>query len=62
MALCERIDPRDDAAAAALEVALGELILGGLDDAEQPLDAVLENDIRLNAQGLAHWWRRRHDG
>ncbi len=60
--LCARIDPRDEATEAALETALGELILRGLDDAEAPLDAVLEIDIRLNAQGLSHWWRRRHDG
>ncbi len=62
VSLCERIEPRDDAAAAELEAALGELILGGLDDASQPLDALLEFDIRLNAQGLAHWWRGRNDG
>ena len=62
VSLCERIKPRDDAAEAELEAALGELILGALDDAQQPLDAVLAMDIRLNAQGLAHWWRRRLDG
>lgn len=62
VALCERIDPRDEAAEAVLEAALGELILDGLDDAAQPLGALLEIDIRLNAQGLAHWWRGRQDG
>lgn len=61
VALCERHDPRDETGAAALEAALGKLLLAGLDDASQPLDAILEIDIRLNAQGLAHWWRRRHD-
>ncbi len=62
VALCERLEPRDDAAASAFEAALGEMILADLDAAAEPLDTVLEMDIRLNAQGLAHWWRGQHDG
>ncbi len=55
--LCARIDPREADCEAELERALGEMLLAGLADADENLEPVLRMDIRLNAQGLAHWWR-----
>ena len=60
--LCARIDPLEPSAEALLEQALSEMLLDGLDDADEDLEPVLRTDIRLNAQGLAHWWRGQADG
>lgn len=60
--LCTRLDPVDTDAEPELETALGRMLLDGLQDGGEDLAPLLRMDIRLNAQGLAHWWRGRQDG
>ncbi len=62
--LCERENPSLPGADKTFETALGEMILGGVDggDANGEIARVLKIDIRLNAQGLAHWWRNTQIG
>jgi hypothetical protein len=62
--LCERENPSLPGADKAFEAALGKMILGGVDgaDANGEIARVLKTDIRLNAQGLAHWWRNTQIG
>ena len=62
--LCEKIDPVHQDAEQKLETLLGQTILRGLpgNDDENQLARILAMDIRLNAQGLAHWWRSRRHG
>ena len=46
----------------ALEHALQDLVLQGLADNDNALlGKILQADFRLNAQGLAYWWRREQD-
>ncbi|MFV2032449.1 MAG: MBL fold metallo-hydrolase, partial [Gammaproteobacteria bacterium] len=61
--LSERIEPRDAKSTLRLESALKEMILSRLTDSDPGaghLMPLLENDIRLNAQGIALWWRTTH--
>ena len=53
----------DDDFSERLESALGEEIFAALPDNREPaLAQILANDLRLNAQGLEHWWRNtRHE-
>ena len=62
IAICERTDPLDDASEAELEAALRDAVLTALGSGPADFDAIMAADIRLNAQGLAHWWRSRSDG
>ena len=57
--LCERENPSLPGADKAFEAALGEMILSELEggDSNVEIARVLKTDIRLNAQGLAYWWR-----
>ncbi len=62
--LCNSIAPRDQPGEQELQNALLQLVLDELQVAEKRSEVakVLENDTRLNAQGLAHWWRQSNDG
>lgn len=62
--LCNKSEPVDQSAEQALENALENMILNGLPDSDEvdQLARILKVDIRLNAQGLAHWWRNTHHG
>ena len=62
--LCQQMDPISDDAERALKSAYGDMILDGLPggDNRSEILRILEVDIRLNAQGLAHWWRNRRNG
>jgi glyoxylase-like metal-dependent hydrolase (beta-lactamase superfamily II) len=64
VALCERENPALVSADKDFEAALGEMILGEVDggDTNDDIARVLKTDIRLNAQGLAHWWRNTQIG
>ena len=55
------IDPQNDS---AFETALGDMTMNGLgaDATGNELARVLKTDIRLNAQGLAYWWRNTQIG
>jgi len=55
------VQPQNDK---AFEAALGRLIMDGLggDTTDGELGRVLKTDIRLNAQGLVHWWRNTQIG
>ncbi|MDH3388147.1 MAG: MBL fold metallo-hydrolase [Gammaproteobacteria bacterium] len=57
--VCGRAQPGDEPAQRELENALAKITLDGLADSDEPgeLARILRMDIRLNAQGLAHWWR-----
>ena len=62
--LCERLQPTDEAAAGELETRLTALVVDELApgaDREQVARS-LKVDLHLNAQGLAHWWRRKQRG
>lgn len=59
--LCEAVHPLNANAEKQLE---DDLMLTVLDrlataDTRSGLEQILQNDIRLNAQGLAHWWRKK---
>lgn len=60
--LCRQFNPLEPGSEAPLQQALAELIMQELKDCSEPgqLARVLKTDIRLNAQGLAHWWRSTH--
>lgn len=62
--LTERENPLQPQNDSALETALGDMILSGLDinDSGGEIDRLLKMDVRLNAQGLAHWWRHTQVG
>ncbi len=64
VALCNRIAPANRPGEQELQNALLQLVLDELQvaGARSEIARVLENDIRLNAQGLAHWWRQSNDG
>jgi len=58
--LCEAVNPVDADSEQLLLNELRDLIFNRLADAglcEGDLEYILENDIKLNAQGLAIWWR-----
>ena len=60
VALCESVNPVDADSELQLLNELRTLIFNRLADAglsEDELKCILENDIKLNAQGLAIWWR-----
>ena len=61
---CEKENPTDPQNDGDFETALGEMIMDGLDvDTNgNEVARVLKNDIRLNAQGLAYWWRKTQIG
>ena len=56
---CRAEDPQDSDGEQRLERRLARLAAAELETSSAKIDAVLGGDIRLNAQGLAHWWRRR---
>ena len=60
--LCERLQPGDEAAERELEAELSKLVLDQLATGadREPIARSLKMDLRLNAQGLAHWWRNTH--
>ena len=62
--LCETLKPDDEAAEQRLQAELMTLVLDQLsnDATRAQLETILQGDIRLNAQGLAHWWRRSGHG
>lgn len=65
VALGERYEPVDADSTGRLENELRKMVLASLTDEEPDaglLMPLLENDISLNAQGIAHWWRTRQDG
>lgn len=57
--LCTRMMPQQDDEQ-ALQASLMRLVLDGMPAGSEQasIETILENDIRLNAQGLAHWWRQ----
>ena len=55
--LTQQHKPQTQEDGAHLESALTRIVLDALADAAQPLDRLLKTDMRLNAQGLAWWWR-----
>ena len=61
---CKKENPTDPQNDAAFETALGDMTMNGLgaDATGNGVARVLKNDIRLNAQGLAHWWRHTQIG
>ena len=57
--LCSDISPDSDDFEMLLNLGLQDRVLNGLDsDDKELLSKVLQADLKLNAQGLAHWWRR----
>lgn len=60
--LCEKINPCDVASTQRLEAKLKKLTRSKLLDrgCSDHFMALLENDIRLNAEGIAHWWGITH--
>ena len=63
--LGERIKPDDAESSMQLETELRELISSKLSAqglSQANLMPLLENDIKLNAQGIAHWWQATHHG
>lgn len=58
--LCERLRPADESAEHELETELSAMVLDGLEPgpARERVARSLKMDLRLNAQGLAQWWRR----
>ncbi len=60
--LCERLQPADQTAESELEAELTALVSDGLAPgaAREAVAGSLRMDLRLNAQGLAHWWRSTH--
>ena len=61
--LCRQQDSAAEDFETSLEHALHSVVLQGLNGHDNTLlDNILQADLRLNAQGLAHWWRRRLDG
>lgn len=63
--LSERYEPCDAESTRRLETELKTMILSRLADGDRGADRLmplLETDIRLNAEGIAHWWRTTHNG
>jgi len=62
--LCNRQEPTDQAGDEALESALMQTMLDGLDagDRQNRIAKLMQLDIRLNAQGLGYWWRQKGHG
>ena len=60
--LCEQVRPRDAAGDRELQRRLEADVREAAGDAIDParLHAVLDMDLRLNADGLGIWWRNRH--
>ena len=61
---CKEENPTDPQNDSDFEIALGGMTMKGLDAGAMGNEVarVLKNDIRLNAQGLAHWWRHTQIG
>lgn len=62
--ICRQIMPDDAASEQVLEQALAACVMAQLSDSADPdeVERVLKNDIKLNAQGLTHWWRSAQNG
>ena len=63
--LGERVMPDEAESSKRLETELRELISSKLSSqglSQANLMPLLENDIKLNAQGIAHWWQTTHHG
>jgi glyoxylase-like metal-dependent hydrolase (beta-lactamase superfamily II) len=62
--LCTRTEPEDQAGDEALETALMQAVLDGAPagDARDRIAQLMQIDVRLNAQGLGHWWRQNRHG
>ena len=60
--LCERISPADEDSEAELMTGLSQLIEAELNReiGSSQIQQLLAVDIRLNAQGILHWWKTRH--
>ena len=60
--LCEQVRPRDAEGDRELQRRLQADVEEAVGDALDParLHAVLDMDLRLNADGLGIWWRNRH--
>ncbi|MEM7562765.1 MAG: MBL fold metallo-hydrolase, partial [Pseudomonadota bacterium] len=56
--LCEAISPGPDDPIDELQTALGQMIVNELQSEMDPNDiqTLLSIDIKLNAQGILHWW------
>jgi len=61
--LCNDMKPADANAERRLQDALMQTVLEELSvgDGDDEIKEILQHDIRLNAQGLAHWWRQSVD-
>ncbi len=63
VALCRDHADAGDDFEAALQSALETEVMSALPDNREPaLPRILDNDLRLNAQGLGHWWRTAEHG
>lgn len=62
--LCEAVRPLNEHGEKQLEDDLMLTVLDRLSSADTRggLETILRNDIRLNAQGLGHWWRKTNNG
>ncbi len=60
--LCHECDPRDEDGAQALEQRLVTCVRDRLGVDPASFDRILGADMRLNAQGLRHWWQREQRG
>ena len=58
--LVQRVAPLDDESTAQLMQQMGELLQSEFDLDQDTIDGQLANDIRLNSQGLAYWFRKQH--
>jgi len=62
--ICRQVKPDDAAGEQALQQALASRVMAQFSDSAN-LDEVernLKTDIKLNAQGLTHWWRTTQNG
>ena len=61
--LCQRFGSETDDFEAALQSGLREHVLEGLEaTGNSSMENVLQVDLKLNAQGLAYWWKLRSNG
>ena len=60
--ICERLRPDDESGERELESELAQTVLAEFVARRDEVARVLKMDLRLNAQGLAYWWRSRHRG
>ena len=59
---CSQFDSNADDFEAALQLDLKNHVLEGLAANDNALvGKVLDADLKLNAQGLAHWWKRQQN-